>query len=110
MKNSTADRDVIARDDELTRRVKLYLGTVRCELSRLQVWACAGTVHLAGAVRTFYARQLAISAAARVAGVSTWSTTSTCRCWNGRGPPQTPASNCARVGELASSRYAGAKE
>lgn len=63
------DLDIVNRDDDLARRVKLYLTAVRTELGKLNVWANSGTVQLAGPVGTFYARQLAISAAMRVAGV-----------------------------------------
>jgi osmotically-inducible protein OsmY len=63
------DLDIVNRDDDLARRVKLYLAAVRAELGKVKVRANSGTIHLAGRVRTFYARQLAISAAMRVAGV-----------------------------------------
>jgi len=54
---------------ELERRVALYLAATRPELKRLDVTAQGGTVRLSGQLSTFYLRQLALSAAKRVAGV-----------------------------------------
>jgi osmotically-inducible protein OsmY len=63
--------DLIANtpDDDLQRRVRLFVGTVRPELARLTVHVDAGTVHLSGMVSSYYVWQLALSAAGRVAGV-----------------------------------------
>lgn len=56
-------------DALLEMRVKAYLATKRPALGKLSVSADAGTVRLSGPVSSFYLRQLALSAASRVAGV-----------------------------------------
>jgi osmotically-inducible protein OsmY len=56
---------------ELAQRVRLALRATRRELARISVTAEAGTIRLAGSVGSFYAKQVAISAARQVAGVTT---------------------------------------
>ena len=57
------------KSDDLQRRVALSLSAVRRELGELRIWAQDGTIRLCGKVSSFYLRQLALSAACRVAGV-----------------------------------------
>lgn len=57
-------------DTELEQRIQSFLaGLGRQSLLRLQVTASHGVVYLNGHVESFYARQLAINACHRVAGV-----------------------------------------
>jgi hypothetical protein len=56
-------------EEELERRVRLYLVATRPELARLDVQVQGSAVVLTGRVGSFYLRQLALAAAQRVAGV-----------------------------------------
>lgn len=55
-------------DTDLAYRVKLCLSSQRPELGKLVVRVADGSVVLAGPVNSYYARQLALAAASRVAG------------------------------------------
>jgi hypothetical protein len=59
----------VCESDDLQRCVAFYLAVVRRELSNLRVWAVDGTMRPSGPVISFYLRQLALSAASRVAGM-----------------------------------------
>jgi hypothetical protein len=56
-------------EHDLARRVRLYLAAQRPELGKLLVEVEGESVRLAGPVRSFYVRQLALAVASRVAGV-----------------------------------------
>jgi osmotically-inducible protein OsmY len=57
-------------DEELTTRIRLFLGTLKlAALRHVHVQARDGKVTLKGVVRSFYDRQLAIGCVRRVAGV-----------------------------------------
>lgn len=57
-------------DDDLERRVRIYLGArFHPALNRLCVSARGGCVALSGTVNSFYEKQLALSTCRRVAGV-----------------------------------------
>ena len=56
-------------NEDLKTRVQLYLSAQRPEFQKLLVGADHGTVELSGQASSFYLRQLAVSAASRVAGV-----------------------------------------
>ena len=59
-----------AVDEDLARRVRLFLGTRNlAALRRFRIQARNGEVTIEGAVRSYYERQLAIAGAKRVAGV-----------------------------------------
>jgi osmotically-inducible protein OsmY len=62
-----ADADRV--DSELAHRVGVHLAAERRELRAVAVAALGGTVTLSGTVRSFHAKQLAISLVRRVAGV-----------------------------------------
>jgi hypothetical protein len=56
-------------ESDLERRIELFLAATRPELRGLHVQARGGTVRLAGQLRTFYLRQLALEATKHVPGV-----------------------------------------
>lgn len=56
-------------DADLAKRVGLALVAKWMELRNVDVWADRGSVRLAGTVKSFYVRQLAVSLARHVAGV-----------------------------------------
>ena len=59
-----------ASDSDLERRIRSFLGNVgQDSLRHLQVRVRSGVALLTGRVRSFYERQLAISACQRVPGV-----------------------------------------
>jgi len=56
-------------ESDLEKRVRLFIASTRPGFAQLSVRADGATIHLSGQVGSFYLRQLAISAAKRVAGV-----------------------------------------
>ena len=56
-------------DDDLAKRVRLYLIEMRREFWSVLVSAEDGSIRLGGSVSSFYLRQLAVAVARRVAGV-----------------------------------------
>ena len=56
-------------DEDLEKRVKLYLSAKHPELGKLLVWVDGGSVRLSGSVSSFHVRQLALSITSHVAGV-----------------------------------------
>lgn len=59
-----------ALDDDLARRVRIYLTSqTRAAIRAVEVQAAGGVVTLRGQVNSFYEKQLSIHLAARVAGV-----------------------------------------
>jgi osmotically-inducible protein OsmY len=67
-----ADADRV--DSELAHRVGVHLAAERRELRAVAVAALGGTVTLSGTVRSFHAKQLAISLVRRVGVSSKWLT------------------------------------
>ncbi len=60
---------ITVMDEDLEKRVRLYLSARHPELGKLRVWVDGGTVRLAGPASSFHVRQLALSIAHHVAGV-----------------------------------------
>jgi len=68
--NVTASPDNATQDNDLERRVSIYLAErLRPSLRDLDVEVADGVVTLHGRLHTFYEKQLAISCCQRVAGV-----------------------------------------